>query len=221
MKKLLMLFVLGSSLLTFAQINTDQLSLEISRVDSANTEQLKQFIWKKASTVTVDGEVKVTSLSEFSFDDKGELQVGNIKTETTVKEKRGIRGRVQESNAEESVDYLQKALELSIAYTYMTKGQLLDFFGKAKITEKDGVIEATASDVYIKGDSLTIRLESSTKLFLSKKFSSMLGEDPINGVIEYAKFSSGISHASKSTLNLPGKNAVITSENKDYTQRVK
>lgn len=220
MKNIILLFMLPFCLSTYAQVDTDQLSLDISKSDAANTEQLKAFIWKKYSVVTVDGEVKLNTTTEFSFDDKGELQTKMIESKSAVKQKKGLRGHIQKSTEDENLDYAQKALELAIAYTFMSKGQLLDFFDKAVITEKDGIIEAAAKDVFVKGDSLNVRVESSTKLFLSKTFSSFLDKDPVSGSIEYEKFTSGISHGSKSTLNLPAKNAVINSENKDYSQRV-
>ena len=59
-----------------------------------------------------------------------------------------------------------------------------------------------------------------TKLFTYKKFSSNMGEDPISGEIFYDTFKSGISHVSKSSMNLPAKNAVINSTNRDYVQKV-
>ena len=221
MKKLFLILVLGIWMTSYAQFDKDQLSLDISKADAANTEQLKAFIWKKESTVTVNGKVKLNSLSEFSFDEKGELQMKNIDVESPVKQKFGIRGRIQQREAESSMDYVSKALELALLYTYMDKGQLLNFISKAEVVEKDGVIQISASDVYVKGDSLTIKVDLDTKLFLHKKFSSIMDEDPITGEIVYGKFSSGISHATKSMLDLPGKNAVINSENKDYSRRVK
>jgi len=220
MKNIILLFTLTFCLSTYAQVDTDQLSLDISKADAANTEQLKAFIWKKYSVVTMDGEVKLNTTTEFSFDDKGELQTEMIESKSTEKQKGGIRGRIQKNTMDENIDYTQKALELAIEYTFMSKGQLLDFFDKAAITENGGIIEASGKDVFVKGDSLNVTVESSTKLFLSKTFSSFLDKDPVSGSIEYKKFSSGISHGSKSTLNLPAKNAVINSENKDYSQRV-
>lgn len=220
MKNLISVFLIGICLSSFAQIDLDQLSLDISKADAANTEQLKQFIWKRASVVTVNGAVKMNTLSEFKFDEAGKLVVKNIDAETTVKQKPGVRGAIQQNAAEDNMDYVQKALELSLSYTFMSKGELLDFFGKAEITEKDGIIEATAKDVFVKGDVVTIKVESSTKLFLHKKFSSLLGTDPISGEINYGKFSSGISHGTTTVMNLPAKKAVINSENKDYTIRV-
>jgi len=120
------------------------------------------------------------------------------------------------------LEYIQGAQKLAIAYTYMSKGQLIDFFDKAKITEKNGVIQATAGDVFIEGDSLTVFVESATKLFTQKKFSSLLGKDkdPISGEIKYEKFKSGISHASGSVLNLPAKKIVINAKNQDYSKRI-
>ncbi len=221
MNKVILVVFIFLNLTAAAQIDTEQLSLDISKADAANTEQLKNFIWKRYSTVIVNSEPKLNTVTEFSFDETGKLVTKLIDSETTVKQKPGIRGQIQQNAAEENMDYVQKALELSMAYTFMSKGQLLDFFSKATVTEKDGIIEATAKDIYVKGDMLTIRVESSTKLFLQKKFSSLLENDPVSGEINYAKFSSGVSHGSTTVLNLPSKKAVINAENKDYSQRVK
>ena len=222
MKKLsiILLFLIGLGLTAFAQLDRDQLSLDISKADAANMEQLKAFIWKQESVVTVDGEHKLTVLNEFSIGEDGKVSVTNIDSDTDVKQKRGVRGRIQANAAEDNLDYVQKALDLAIEYSFMTKGQLLDFFSSADITEKDGVIEATGTNIFVKGDKLTVQVESATKLFLKKEFSTLMGDDPISGEIVYGKFSSGISHATTSMLNLPAKKAVINSKNKDYVQKV-
>ncbi len=222
MKKLsiLLLFLIGLGLTAFAQLDRDQLSLDISKADAANMQALKAFIWKMESVVTVDGAQKATALNEFSIEEDGKVSVTNLSSDTDVKKKRGIRGKAQASSAQKSLDYVQHAIDLYTQYAFMSKGQLLDFFDKAVITEKDGVIEATSSDVLVKGDKLTVKVESATKLFIHKEFSSVMGEDPISGVIDYGKFKSGISHASPSVLNLPAKKAVINSTNKDYVQKV-
>jgi hypothetical protein len=220
MKRIFVVFFAVICISMQGQIDRDQLSLDVSKADAANTEQLKQFIWKRYSTAMVSGQVKLNTVTEFSFDATGKLIAKVMDAKTTVKQKPGIRGQIQQNAAEDNLDYVQKALELSLAYTYMTKGQLLDFFSKAEITEANGIIEASAKDVHMKGDALMIRIESSTKLFLYKKFSGVLDGDPISGEINYGKFSSGVSHGTTSVLNLPVKNAVINSENKDYSQRV-
>ena len=221
MKKLfLTLFVVAICSISFAQIDAEQFALDVSKADAANTEKLKAYIWKRHATATVKGEVKATVVNEVSFDENGKIQVTNVDATTTAKNKRGIRGRIQDNAMESNMDYVNNALQLSLTYTYMSKGQLLDFFDKSTITEKDGTVEIAGVNVYMQGDSLTVIVDSATKLFINKKFSSMLDEDPISGVIKYEKFSSGIMHGSETIMNLPGKNAVINAKNQDYSERI-
>jgi hypothetical protein len=83
----LTIILLISTLAGFAQIDKDQLALDVNKADAANTELLKAFIWKRQSVVSVSGAVKLTTLTEFSFDEKGELKSKVIDSKTTVKQK--------------------------------------------------------------------------------------------------------------------------------------
>jgi hypothetical protein len=204
-----------------AQIDKDQLALDIYKADDANTQKLKEFIWKRKSDVSSEGVIKLTTITEFSFDETGKLQAKTIDAQSTVDKKPGLRGKAQENAMEAKKDYIQKALELSVAYTFMTKGQLLDFFGKATVSEKDGVIEASADDVNVKGDHLTIWIDAATKLFIKKQFKSSLGTDIVDGEINYEKFSTGVNHGSTTILNMPAQKMKIDAKNQDYTIRVK
>jgi hypothetical protein len=207
------------SLSAFAQ-DKEQLALAISKAEETNTEKLKQYIWKRKSDVSINNEVKLTTLTEFSFDAQGKMQAKIVDAESSVKQKRGVRGKIQQGAAEDKAEYVQKALALALAYTFMTKGQLLDFFNKATVAEKDGVIEATAENVYVQGDKLTIWVDAKTNLYTRKKFASLLGKDPVDGEIKYEKFSSGINHVSTTLLNMPAQKMQINAANQDYTQRV-
>lgn len=221
MKKLFItIFALSICASSFAQLDKDQLALDVSKAEAANLEKLKAFIWKRTSTATVNGEVKATIINEFSFNEEGEIQVTQVGGESNVKQKRGLRGRAQANAMEDNQEYVQKSLELAMAYTYMSKGQLIDFFGKAMVTQNDEIIEMSAENVYVEGDRLTVQIEAATKLFLHKQFSSKVGEDPIEGEIKYGKFSSGISHVTETIMNLAGKGAVINAKNQDYSQRI-
>ena len=221
MKKLIFLICLIPAMICSAQVDKDQLALAINKADEANTEQLKSYMWKRKSDAFVEGVLKLTTITEFSYDAAGKLQAKVIDAQSTVKQKPGLRGKIQEGAAEDKMDYVGKALELSLAYTFMTKGQLIDFFGKATVTVKDGFIEATASDVYVKGDKLTILVDAATNLYLNKKFTSLLGKDPVDGEIRYEKFSSGVNHGSTTVLNMPAQKMKIDAKNQDYSQRVK
>ena len=214
------LAILLVSVTAYAQSFNEKLALTVSNADEANTEKLKAYIWKRKSVVSIGGEVKLTTITEFSFDASGKLQAKMIDAESTVKQKRGLRGMAQKSAVEDKTEYVQKALELSLSYTFMSKGQLLDFMSKAVITTKDGIVEATGKDVNVKGDQLTVRIDQLTNLYLGKKFSSLLGKDAINGEINYEKFTSGINHGTTTVLNLPAQKMIINAVNQDYSQRV-
>lgn len=212
--------ILAATLSALGQSDNEKLALAISEADAANTEKLKAYIWKRKSDVRIGGELKLTTITEFSFDAGGKLQAKMIDAESTVKKKPGLRGRMQKSAAEDKAEYVQKALEVALSYTFMTKGQLLDFFSKATVTTSNGVIEATGKNVNMNGDQLTVRVDEKTRLFLSKKFSSLVGKDAMDGELNYEKFSSGISHGTTTVLNLPAQNMKINAVNQDYSQRV-
>jgi len=221
MKNILLLLATCLSLGAAAQIDKEQLTLAIAKADDANTEKLKAYVWKRKSDVSVNGQLKLTTITAFSFDNTGKLQAKLVDAESSVKQKRGLRGRAQQNAAEGKMDYVEKALELSLAYTFMTKGQLLDFFSKATVTQSDNIIEATGENIYVQGDKLTIHVDPKTNLYLDKTFSSLLGKDPVDGQIKFEKFSSGVNHGSVTVLNMPAQKMKIDALNQDYTQRVK
>lgn len=198
---LLVCFALGLNF-GFAQIDKEQLALAINDADMANTKQLVQFIWKRKSNVSLDGQVKLSLITGFSFNKKGEIQNQTIDALSSAKQKPGVSGKMQSNTAEEKKEYVKKALELSLAGTFMSKGQLLDFFGKA--TETDGILEAIGEIVYVQGDKLTLLIDKSTNLYTKKVFSSFLGIDPTDGEINHEKFSLGINHGTTTLLNMPG-----------------
>jgi len=221
MKKILFLICLFQVVLCSAQIDKDQLALAVNKADEANTDQLKSMIWKRKSDVFIEGTLKLTTITEFSYDANGKLKAKVVDSQSTVKDKKGIRGKIQENSVEDKMDYVSKALDMALQYTYMTKGELIDFFGKATVTESNGIIEATAENVYVEGDKMTVLLEAATNLYIFKKFSSLLGKDTIDGQIKYEKFSSGVNHGATTTLNMPAQKMKIDAVNQDYSVRMK
>ncbi|MBP6335037.1 MAG: hypothetical protein KA444_06140 [Bacteroidia bacterium] len=168
----------------------------------------------------INGEVKATVITEFSFNEKGEIQTKQVGSETSVKTSPRIRGIVQQNAIEANLDYLEKALQLAIVNPYMSKGQLLDFFEKSTSKEVGNTYEVTGTNIKVQGDLLTVVIEKDTKLFVKKTFSCLLDKDAIDGVINYEKFNSGVSHGSTTLLNLPAKKAKIDAKNLDYSQRI-
>jgi hypothetical protein len=221
MKNLVAILCIFLPATAIAQVDKDKLALDVNKADESNTQKLKEYIWKRKSDVSLDGQVKLSAITEFSFGADGKIQAKLVDAESSVKKKPGLRGRAQQSAIEDKAEYVQKALELALAYSFMTKGQLMDFFSKASVTVTGEVIEATGENVYVQGDKLTIQIDKKTNLYLGKKFSSLLGKDPIDGQINYEKFSSGVNHVSTTVMNLPSQKMKIDAKNQDYSLRVK
>lgn len=205
-----------------AQDDLESLALQVSKAEEVNLTKLKTYLWKRQSDTYVNDALKATVVMDCQFDSTGKLVVTPIDAKTTVQQKPGIRGRIQQNAMQENMDYVGKALELSAHYIYMSKGQLLDFFSRSKLTTlENGTLVITGSDVYVKGDQLIVHVDPKTHLFIYKGFTTKLGEDAISGSAEYLTFSSnGVSHVDKTTLLLPAKKARIVAVNKDYSQRV-
>jgi len=223
MKKNILLFAacLAFSLSGFSQINKEQLALDVSKVDAENTEKLKEYVWKLHADVFGEGGNKTTLISEFQYDEAGELNIRLVDGETNIKKKPGLRGKMQQNAIEDKAEYIAKAMQYALSYTYMTKGQLLDFFDKAEVTESNGVITAKGKDVYVAGDELTINIDAETKLYLSKSFTTKMNTDLIAGEVQYDTFkSSGVNHITTTKLDLPAQSVKVEGENKDYTIRV-
>jgi hypothetical protein len=219
---LIVVALFGATVFTaHAQIDKEALSLAISKAEDANLQKLKTYLWKRKSDAYSNGKVVLTVITEFSFDATGKLQAKIVDADSNVKKKRGIRGNRQEKAVDAKMDYIANALELSIQYAYMSKGQLLDFFSKATVSKNaDGTLVATADNVYVQGDKLTVHIDPTTNLFKYKEFKSLLGKDPISGQVNYESFSSGVSHVSSTNMDMPAKQMTVKAVNQDYSQRV-
>lgn len=222
MKNLVLIsFLCLYSLINVAQVDKVQLALDVSKAETQNLEKIKEYVWKRHSRVFVDNQLKLTTITEFSFNAEGKLEYKVIDSESTVKKQPGLRGAAQQSAAEDKKEYIQQALNLATEYNFMSKGELVDFFDKAALTQKDGMIEAVASNVHVPGDKLLIRIDPATHLIVYKEFTSLLGKDAIDGKLSFDKFSNGTLHGTTTVLNLPVQRMRLEGVNQDYTIRVK
>jgi hypothetical protein len=205
-----------------AQDALEVLALQVSKADAANAEKLQAYSWRRQSDTFVSDVLKATVVMECKFDSAGKLVVTPLDAKTTVQQQRGLRGRAQQSAMEDNMEYVEQALDRSVAYLYMTKGQLIDFFGKSRLTKlENGTLVITGKDVYVAGDQLIVHVDPVTHLFIYKGFATSLGADQISGAAYYEKFaSSGVNHVTGTTLLLPSKGAKIVAVNKEYSLRL-
>jgi hypothetical protein len=221
MKKLgLLACILLTGSILAGQTDKEQLALRVAKAEEQNLARLKEYIWKRHSNVFLDNQMKLTTVTEFRFNTDGKLETQVIDASSSVQQKPGLRGAAQKSAAEDKLDYLQQALQLSVAYAFLSKGELVDFFDKATITEQNDMLEAVAANVLVQGDRLMVRIDPESDLILYREFTSLLGKDMVDGKLYYDSFSNGTVHGTMTTINMPVQKMKIEGSIQDYTIRI-
>ena len=177
------------------------------------------YTWRIKTNLSVEGELKATILNEMRFNTEGELESTNIGGESYVEKKRGLRGRMQRSKMEDFAEYLQGVLDQSFKYIFMSKGTLVDVFDRGDIKHTEESIDIQAKNIFIKADSLYMSIDPDTKLANVLSFSTMLGEDRINGQVKMKMIEDGPNKPIKLEIEVPGQAIKITSETYDWIEQ--
>jgi hypothetical protein len=223
MKKIVSAILLPLFTVQFAGAQTDktQLSLAISKAYTTNLEQIKQHVWKRKTEVYVDGSLALTLISDFSFDANGALQVKVVDSKSSMETKGGpIKQSMAKNKAEEMKDYWGNALELVAKYMFMSKGDMVDFFDKATVTENSNEVLASAKNVYVKNDQLDLTVDKTSLMYKSQSIKTFIGADAVNCGVTYKKLSNGLNAADVMTLELPAQKMKVVATNYDYAKKL-
>jgi len=222
MKKLVSMLVLSlisasiSSLI--AQDNT-QLGLDFAKAQEENGKQLKTYSWQRSAKAFSNGEEKHHSLVKVWFNSEGKMESSVLSSESTVKQKRGVRGKVQQGAGEDLLGLIESALNSSIKYVFLSRGYWIDLLDMAEVKVEDGVVKIDAKDLLAKGDEVHYIMDSSTNLFKSVKISSVVDGKPFTSSIAFKAMSDGTNHPSRTEIILPSESVNIIAENIDYVKQ--
>jgi hypothetical protein len=223
MKKIMAFILLPLFTVQLAGAQTDktQLSLDISKAYATNLEQIKQHVWKRKTEVYVDGKLALTVISDFSFDTNGKLQVKVVDSKSNMEVKGGpIRQNAAKNKAEDMKDYWGNALELAANYMFMSKGDMVDFFDKATVTESSGDVLASAKNVYVKNDQLDLTVDNTSLFYKKQVIRTFMNTDAVNCDVTYKKLSIGLNAADVMNLELPAQKMKVVATNYDYAKKL-
>jgi len=198
---------------------SDDLALAVADAQSANLTAIAKYSWRVKSNIALEGESKATTITEMRFNADGKLEASNIGGESSVKKKRGLRGRRQQKKIEDFGEYLQGVLDHSFKYIFLSKGTMVDIFDRAKIAESDSSIDISAGDLFVKADELFLSVDPATKLVRKLTFKTTLGEDTIQGVVTLDTVENGPSKPASLEFDIPTQNVKITSETYDWVEQ--
>ena len=222
MKKSWTLFVISSITLSMSALMAQdytQLALEIAKAQETNREQLKNYSWQRSSKAYRSGEEKAHTLVKVWFNSQGEMESTVISSESNVRKQPGVRGKMQQSAGGDLMDLLEKSLNLSINYIYLSKGNWIDLMDRSAVNEGGDAINIDSKDVLVNGDATHFALNGSTKLLTSLKVSSLVDGKPFTSSISFKPMSDGTNRPVHIEIEIPSETLKVTAENINYIKQ--
>jgi hypothetical protein len=213
-----LLFVSGS--VVFSQAKTN-LSLQVSAAAAANRAQLKNYVWTRTVQVFISGTLKTTVVSSLSIGPDGKMVTTAVSSVSTdPPPTRGIRGDIARKKIAEIKTYVDSAVKVSMSYIYMNKGNMVNYFDAASITQSGNTITVAGTNVNRTNDQFTTNLAAGSLAYISQNFTSTSSGDAISGTISYKTFDNGLTAFNTGELDLPAKNMKLMISNSNYAKKL-
>jgi hypothetical protein len=222
MKKTIFLFAfLITTMLTSFSQNKTNLSLQVSAAAAANRAQLAHYVWSRTVQVFVDGELKNTIVASLAIGADGKIVTTAVTSTPSSKLPGGIRGDIAKKKIAELKGYVDDAIQVCMGYLYLNKGQMVNFFDAAGISQSGKVITVAGTNVLKPSDQLTMNLTTGTLAYVSQSFkSTVTNGDAVSGNINYKTFSNGLTAINDGELDLPAKNMKLMVTNSNYARKL-
>jgi len=213
---------LGISTGILAQASKTNLSLQVSAAAAANREQLKSYVWTRTVQVFIGGTLKNTMVSSLSIGPDGKMVTTAVSSVATdPPPTRGIRGAIARKKIDEIKAYVKDAVQVSMGYIYLNKGDMVNYFDAAGISQSGSTITVVGSNVKKPNDQLTMNITTGTLAFISQSFKSTVSTgDAISGTANYQTFSNGLTAFNSGELNLPAKDMKLMITNSNYAKKL-
>ncbi len=214
--------LLGISTGILAQSSKTNLSLQVSAAAAANREQLKSYVWTRTVQVFIGGTLKNTVVSSLSIGPDGKMVTTAVSSVATdPPPTRGIRGDIARRKIAEMKTYVDNGVKVSMGYIYMNKGDMVNYFDAAGISQSGNTITVVGSNVKQPNDQLTMKIKSGTLAFISQSFKSTVPNgDAVSGSVNYQTFSNGLTAFNSGELELPAKDMKLMISNSNYAKKL-
>jgi hypothetical protein len=219
--------VLSSIMIAFlsgsvsAQSAKTNLSLQVSAAAAANRAELKNYVWTRTVQVFISGVLKNTIVSSLSIGPDGKMVTTAVsETPTDPPPTKGIRGDIARKKIAEMKTYIDNAVKVSAGYLYMNKGNMVNYFDAANITQSGSTIIVVGNSVNQPGDQLTMNLMAGSLAYINQSFKSTANGDAIAGTASYQTYSNGLTAFNNGELDLPAKNMKLMISNTNYAKKL-
>jgi len=201
--------------------NKTNLSLQVSAAATANRAQLTHYTWTRTVQVFIGGVLKNTIVSSLAVGADGKIVTTSVSATPAEKLPGGIRGDIARKKIAEMKTYVDNAVATSMTYLYLNKGQMVNFFDAAGISESGNTITIKGSSVNQPNDQLTMVITKGTLAYVNQSFATTVtGGDAMSGTISYKTYSNGLTALNNGELDLPAKNMKLMLSNANYAKKL-
>ncbi len=200
--------------------DTAQMALDYSKAIQANTKGLMAYSWNERSQVSMEGADVVVILQLIRYTDDGQFQSTLLSQEPDRPGGRGPKNKKANAIYDGSVNAATSIPQLLMAYTMLTAGQLVDFFGNGTLSPGDGDMAGTTkivtSNVLVKGDSVTLYVDMTTMLPKGMDVKTVANEKAIESYLDFGVLEDGTSYLSNAETLIPENGMKILLETFDH-----
>lgn len=141
-----------------------------------NRKGLADYTWEYRVEVVEDGKLLFVDRLAANYGVDGTIETVRVDQELKIKERQGLLMKAgQEKRLAEVGRKIQVLKKMISSYVYMSRGEVVDFFENAEVTEAVGIdnaLRVDGEDVLVEGDSVTLYGDRATAFPIQLIFSA-------------------------------------------------
>ncbi len=203
-----------------------EFGLKYAIAQQENLDQIKLYRWNSVATVQRNGEIEDKYEIENRLNEKGELVQEVVESEPDESRRQARRGRRHErkSSRRGEDELVNEVLAFAASYMFMSKGQEVDFFDNAKVTDGEDDLQGTrkvhGAGVMIDGDTVTKWVDSQTLQPQRITFTFGLDGHQVSGEVRYRAIENGPNVPRLSTIRILDQEQVVEIEYIGYEKQL-
>ena len=155
-----------------------------------NLNSLRDYTWQSRVEVREEGKLLYTDLVINRFDASGKMQSTEKGRELAVRKRQGVvRGNLQEGKLRSVTESVSNLKQWIRSYVFMSRGTVVDFFGKAKKVDSptyEDAIFFQATNVAQSGDTVTLHVDKVSGSPIRLTFSTPVGKkSQLNATVHF------------------------------------
>lgn len=189
---------------------------------TAQTNQIRQYEWKRRTEVQRKGETKNVQVALVKYDANGQMQTTRISgTPEPDLPKFGLRKAIAEKKFKEFKETVRELGDLARSYSELTAEQMQKFMTSASMRPEliggQQLMRVDGSSVLHAGDAMTIWTDPVSRKQRRVEIQTVLDDKPVRIISEFKDLSpSGPTYMAVSRINYDDGSIAIVTENFDY-----